>query len=189
MIVFIDWAGFITLTSPFIPRPLCNAILSTAGVGVPSFIYLIKHLNFAQESRTHEAPCLPWYSCPTISPSLLGAPSQTAGLRQGPPKAHPARAAPGLGLQPAASLCLPSPSQQTHTAPCYMQFLPPPKKVLSALSHSVPAWQRLHLLDFNTTNFHRAVLLLYFWSSNRSINLRHIQAFEVSWQSFSYTAQ
>lgn len=47
--------------------------LSTVDLGVSSFIYLIKHLSFVQQSRMQKPPPRPWHSCPTISSSSFWA--------------------------------------------------------------------------------------------------------------------
>lgn len=92
MNVLIAWAVFGTLTSPFILQPLRNTILSTVDLGVSSFIYLIKHLSFVQQSRMQKAPPMPWHSCPTIYSSPFWAacpllqPHQCSG---GPPQGPP----------------------------------------------------------------------------------------------------
>lgn len=100
----IYWLGCSTVTSPFIPQPLCNTALSAVDLGVPSFIYVIKHLGCRKH---HLCPDTATQQFPPLPSGLHGLCYSRTGRAGGPPKARHARAPPssGTAASPWAPLC------------------------------------------------------------------------------------
>lgn len=108
MTVCVDWTVFLTLTSPFNPQPLWNPVLSAVDLGVPSFIYLIKHLSFVQQPRMQKQQLCPGTATLQFPPLCSGlcAPSHSRAGAETPSHQDPSPVPgqpPVLGLQPAAN--------------------------------------------------------------------------------------
>lgn len=142
MTVCVDWTVFLTLTSPFNPQPLWNPVLSAVDLGVPSFIYLIKHLSFVQQPGMQKQQLCPGTATLQFPPLCSGlcAPSHSrAGAETpSPGPLTSARAAPSPGTAACSQSRLPCqllhlPSLWIHAVPLqYRQFITS-KKVLATL--------------------------------------------------------
>lgn len=119
MTVCVDWTVFLMLTSPFNPQPLWNPALSAVDLGVPSFIYLIKHLSLVQHPRMqkhHLCPGTATQQFPPLCSGLCSFPQPIWG-RTPPPGSRPTVLGqlPVLGLLPCScSTCPASESMLSH---------------------------------------------------------------------------
>lgn len=154
----IYWSGCIYYTH----FPLFLTVSSAVGLGVPSFIYLSKHMSFVQQPRMQKAPPMPWHCHPAISSCLFwavcslmqpcwysGSPHQT----RGPPHARIASRS-RVALRSAAWASPPAPllaaplSQLAYlhcSTPEAVSCCPPPppqkKNVINSYSrYGMQAW-------------------------------------------------